>query len=68
VIDKPVDVVAGYPGNAPRWYINIDAVDWETPPPLAVGSRMAFVARFLGRRHAHTYQVVEHVPGDRLVM
>jgi uncharacterized membrane protein len=71
VIDRPVAVVAGYaadPGNAPHWYVNIDSVEWQTPPPVAVGSRMAFVARFLGRRLAYTYEVVEHVPGERLVM
>jgi hypothetical protein len=29
---------------------------------------VAFVARFLGRRLAYTYQLVEVVPGERLVM
>jgi uncharacterized protein YndB with AHSA1/START domain len=71
VIDRPVEVVAGYaadPGHAPDWYANIDSVSWESEPPLAVGSRVAFVARFLGRRLAYTYEVVEHEPGRRLVM
>lgn len=67
----PRPVVAAYagdPGNAPDWYANIDSVRWQTPPPVAVGSRMDFEARFLGRRLAYTYEVVEHVPGERLVM
>lgn len=71
VIDQPADVVAGFagdPSNAPRWYVNIDTVEWLTAPPLRVGSRMAFVARFLGRRLAYTYEVVEMRPGERLVM
>ncbi len=70
-INRPVAEVAefaGDPSNAPRWYVNIDSVEWETPPPMRVGSRMAFVARFLGRRLAYTYEIVEHVPGERLVM
>ncbi len=71
VISCPRDQVAGYaadPGNAPEWYANIDSVEWKTPPPLGVGSRLAFVARFLGRRLAYTYEIVDLVPGTRLVM
>ena len=71
VIRRPRDQVAAYaadPGNAPEWYANIDSVEWRTRPPVAVGSRMDFVARFLGRRLAYTYQVTDLVPGERLVM
>ena len=71
VIRRPVGEVAAFagdPGNAPAWYVNIDSVEWRTPPPVAVGSRMDFVARFLGRRLAYTYEVVELVPDRRLVM
>jgi uncharacterized protein YndB with AHSA1/START domain len=71
VIARPVEVVAGYaadPSNAPAWYANIESVAWETDPPAQVGSRVRFVARFLGRRLEYTYELVEVVPGRRLVM
>jgi hypothetical protein len=71
VIDRSHEVVADYaadPSNAPEWYANIDSVDWQTPPPAAIGSKMSFVARFLGRRLEYTYEIVELVPGERLVM
>ena len=71
VIDRAPELVAAYavdPSNAPEWYVNIRAVELATPPPLRAGSKMAFVAHFLGRRLAYTYEVVELVPGARLVM
>jgi uncharacterized protein YndB with AHSA1/START domain len=71
VIRRPRAEVAAYvadPDNAPEWYVNIAAAEWKTEPPLVVGSRIAFVARFLGRHLAYTYEVADYVPGQRLVM
>lgn len=64
-------VVAAYaadPSNAPKWYVNIVAADWESSRPLALGSRVAFEARFLGLRMRYTYEVATYDPERLLVM
>jgi uncharacterized protein YndB with AHSA1/START domain len=71
VINRPREIVAAFagdPSNAPKWYANISSADWETGPPPVVGSRIAFVAQFLGRQLDYTYEIVELDPGERLVM
>ncbi len=70
-IDAPRAVVASYasdPDNATSWYANIKSVTWQTPRPMTLGSRFEFVAHFLGRRLAYTYEVKELVPDTRFVM
>lgn len=66
----PTDVAAfaGDPTNVCEWYVNIQSVEWETAPPAVLGSRMRFVATFLGKRLAYTYEVVELEPNRKMVM
>lgn len=71
IIRRPRDEVAAFaadPSRAPEWYQNIKAVEWETEPPVQVGSRVRFRAVFLGRTLVYTYEIREFVPGERLVM
>jgi Polyketide cyclase / dehydrase and lipid transport len=70
-IARPRDNVSAYaadPANATAWYRNIAHSELLTDGSLRVGSRIAFVAQFLGRRLAYTYEIRELVPGERLVM
>lgn len=71
VIERPRAEVASFvadPTNATAWYENITSVRPMYSGTLAVGSRAEFVAKFLGRRLAYTYEVREFVEGERLVM
>ena len=71
VIERPRAEVASFasnPDNAPAWYVNIKSVEWESQPPLRVGSRVSFVAHFLGKRLTYTYEAIEFVPHERLIM
>jgi uncharacterized membrane protein len=70
-IERLPGVVSAYacdPDNATRWHANVKSAEWKSEPIVHVGSRIAFVADFLGRRLEYTYEIVEFVPGERLVM
>ncbi len=70
-IKQPIEMVSIYatdPDNAPLWYENIISSDWQTQKPLSIGSRIAFKARFLGKELSYVYEIVEFIPGQKLVM
>jgi len=70
-IERPRDEVAEYaaaPSNAPDWYRRISSAEWQTEPPVTLGSRITFRARFLGRDLEYTYEITEYEPGEQLVM
>ena len=64
-IRRPLRDVAAYmidPAHDPEWIGGVREVRMETPPPLAVGSRVARVAHFLGRRVEYVNEVTELDP------
>jgi|SRR5688500_4102539 len=63
-----VSAFASDPNNAMEWYANIKSVQWKTPKPMTVGSRIMFTARFLGRKLEYTYEIAEFISGEKLVM
>src|SRR5207249_239361 len=70
-IARPRLDVADYasnPDNALAWYEHIKDVEWNKAKPLEVGSRIVFVAHFLGKRLDYVYQVRALIPGERFVM
>lgn len=71
IIARPKTEVAAFaanPDNAPAWYVNIKSAEWKSEPSVRIGARVAFVANFLGRRMAYTYEIVEFIPNELMVM
>lgn len=71
VINRPVHMVAqfaGNPDNAPLWYLNIKRVEWKSVPAVVLGAQVGFVARHFGQRLSYTYEIVEMVHDQWLVM
>lgn len=70
-IRRPRPRVASFacdPRTAPQWYATIRSVEMLTEGEPAIGSRLRFVAQFLGRRLEYTYEITGLVPGRHLTM
>jgi uncharacterized membrane protein len=71
VIRRPRGVVSEYATNwrnDPTWIRALSDVRLVTDGPFGVGSQVARVANFLGKRIEYVNEIVEHEPGERLVM
>ncbi len=70
-VDRPRAEVAGYAcdwRNDTSWIGALSDVRLVTEPPFGIGSQVARVASFLGRRIEYVNEVVEYEPDARLVM
>jgi uncharacterized protein YndB with AHSA1/START domain len=64
-IRRPPAEVAAYmidPAHDPEWIGGVRAVRLETDPPVRVGTRVARVASFLGRRVEYVNEITELDP------
>ncbi len=71
LIDRPKEDVARFAMNAendPIWIGGISEANVLTDPPMAKGTQVERLARFLGRRILYVNEVVEYDPGALLIM
>ena len=71
VINRPKDEVAGFAMNAdndPIWIGGIVEAKVVTEPPFGKGTKVARVAKFMGRRMEYTPEVIRYEPGKLLEM
>ena len=70
-IQAPIEKVATYasnPVNAPTWYVNINKAEWVEGNTVSVGSKISFQAAFLGKVLNYTYEIVEYIPNESMIM
>lgn len=71
IINLPKEKVtefALYPGNVPNWCAHIKSVEWDNNAPLRAGAKLVFTERVMRRPQQHVYEVVEIIPGQKVIM
>jgi hypothetical protein len=71
VINLPREKVAEFatnPDTVYLWYAPIRSVEWQSPPPLQVGSKLAVTIEWFGLLLQNSFQVVEYIPGQKLIV
>jgi hypothetical protein len=70
IINLPKEIVAEFasdPGNVPNWCTPIKSVEWNNEAPLRAGAKLVF-NEHMRRRKQHVYEVVEIIPGQKVIM
>jgi len=71
VINLPKEKVTAFvsdPANAPNWCTHIRSVQWNKEAPLRAGARLVINEQVMHRYQQHTYEVVEFIAGQKMVM
>lgn len=71
IINKPIVEVSTYaadPNNYSEWCDNIVSVQWKTPKPMQLNSKIAYKSQFLGKLHSYTYEVVFIEKNKKMIM
>jgi uncharacterized protein YndB with AHSA1/START domain len=71
IINLPKEIVAEYvsdPANAPGWCTHIKSVEWNRNAPLRAGVKIVFDERIMRRHQRYVAEVVEIIPGQKLVV
>jgi uncharacterized membrane protein len=71
IINLPKEKVVEFasdPGNAPSWCTHIKSVEWNPEAPLRAGAKLVFNEQIMRRRQQHVYEVVEVIPGQKMIM
>ena len=71
IINLPKEIVAEYvsdPGNTPSWCTHIESVEWNEDAPLRAGVKIVFDERIMRRHQRYVAEVVEIIPGQKLVV
>ena len=71
IINLPKEKVAEFasdPGNAPSWCTHIKSVEWNNEAPLRAGTKLVFNEQIMRRRQQHIYEVVEIIPGQKMIV
>lgn len=71
VINLPKEKVTAFvsdPANAPNWCTHIRSVEYNREMPLRAGTELVINEQVMHRYQQHTYEVVEFIAGQKMVM
>ena len=71
VINKPILEVSNYasdPENSIKWCKKIISVQWKTPKPIQLNSKISYKSKFMGTLISYTYEVVFFQENKKIIV